>query len=79
MGENVPLMLNIRPFREGFIFEKRFFELSGIADGGIAFGPEMPAFVIRRLTYFSREEVCETRDSRSPFLVTSHGPTLSCP
>ena len=43
---------------------------------GSAFGPEMPALVTRRLMYFSLEEMRETKDSRSFFLVTSHGPIL---
>lgn len=43
---------------------------------GSALGPAIPAFVIRRLMYFSLEEMRETRDSRSSFLVTSHGPIL---
>lgn len=44
---------------------------------GSAFGPAMPALVIRRLMYFSLELMRETRVSRSPFFVTSQGPILS--
>jgi hypothetical protein len=41
-----------------------------------ALGPDIPAFVIRRLMCFSLEEMRETRDSMSSLLVTSQGPIL---
>lgn len=43
---------------------------------GSAFGPEIPALVIRRLIYFSFSLIWATSFSRSSFFVTSHGPTL---
>ena len=46
---------------------------------GSAFGPEMPALVIRRSMCFSFLEISVTRFSRSSLEVTSQGPALEMP